>query len=225
MKKCYRLNDFELEDLGIVERTVYDIEVEDNHNFFANDILVHNSIFLKFDDIVDRFIPDEIDDDKIADFIDSVCEQKIQPIITGFYEDLKDYLHCVESKMVMCREKIGSCLLPNIRVSIDGDTYTLEELWNTISDEEIDFHHNTEIKPIYGKIKSFDVKTNHIVEDDEVYAISRKFVKNETMYTFEEYDYYVTCTGDHILFVIRDGVVCEVKAKNILETDELIIEC
>ena len=29
--------------MGIIEEWVYDIEVEDNHNFFANNILVHNS--------------------------------------------------------------------------------------------------------------------------------------------------------------------------------------
>ena len=30
--------DFEIEDLGITDEFVYDIEVADNHNFFANDI-------------------------------------------------------------------------------------------------------------------------------------------------------------------------------------------
>jgi len=39
------VEDFEIEDLGIVEDYVYDIEIEHNHNFFANDILVHNSCF------------------------------------------------------------------------------------------------------------------------------------------------------------------------------------
>ena len=34
--------DFIVEDLGIQEQWVYDIEVEDNHNFFANCVLVHN---------------------------------------------------------------------------------------------------------------------------------------------------------------------------------------
>lgn len=35
--------DFEIIDLGMQEIDVYDIEVDDVHNFFANDILVHNS--------------------------------------------------------------------------------------------------------------------------------------------------------------------------------------
>nr|YP_007013560.1 putative intein [Aeromonas phage Aes508] len=35
--------EFEIEDLGVMEIDVYDIEVDGNHNFFGNDILVHNS--------------------------------------------------------------------------------------------------------------------------------------------------------------------------------------
>lgn len=40
--------DFKIESLGIQEEYVYDIEVEDTHNFFANDILIHNSNYLTF---------------------------------------------------------------------------------------------------------------------------------------------------------------------------------
>jgi len=61
MEEQYELKeytDFEIIDLGIKEEWVYDIEVEDNHNFFGNNILVHNSAYLiynlpfnKFEDI------------------------------------------------------------------------------------------------------------------------------------------------------------------------------
>ena len=33
---------FKIESLGIQELDVYDIEVDSNHNFFANNVLVHN---------------------------------------------------------------------------------------------------------------------------------------------------------------------------------------
>ena len=39
-------DNFTVEDLGVVEEWVYDIETEKNHNFFANDILVHNSCYV-----------------------------------------------------------------------------------------------------------------------------------------------------------------------------------
>uniref|UniRef100_UPI003CDF86F8 DNA-directed DNA polymerase n=1 Tax=Aeromonas phage Aes123 TaxID=1198018 RepID=UPI003CDF86F8 len=38
--------EFEIEDLGVMEIDVYDIEVDGNHNFFGNDILVHASVYL-----------------------------------------------------------------------------------------------------------------------------------------------------------------------------------
>ena len=49
--------DFEniiIEDLGEKEEWVYDIEVEDNHNFFANNILVHNSFYITMKGVVKK---------------------------------------------------------------------------------------------------------------------------------------------------------------------------
>ena len=37
---------YEIEEVEHEETYVYDIEVEDNHNFFGNDILVHNSAYV-----------------------------------------------------------------------------------------------------------------------------------------------------------------------------------
>ena len=42
-----KITNFEIIDLGEQEEWVYDIEVEDCHNFFANNILVHNSGYLR----------------------------------------------------------------------------------------------------------------------------------------------------------------------------------
>lgn len=47
-------DNFEIEDLGIQEIDVYDIEVEENHNFFANNILVHNSTYLCFEELFEK---------------------------------------------------------------------------------------------------------------------------------------------------------------------------
>jgi len=40
--------EFTITSLGIQEEWVYDIEVEDNHNFFANNILLHNSSYQEY---------------------------------------------------------------------------------------------------------------------------------------------------------------------------------
>jgi len=52
--KYTEYEDFEIEDLGIQEEWVYDIEVKDNHNFFANNILVHNSNYIWFDHLYQK---------------------------------------------------------------------------------------------------------------------------------------------------------------------------
>ena len=49
-------NNFEIEDLGIQELDVYDIEVENNHNFFGNDILIHNSGYYTIAPIMNEII-------------------------------------------------------------------------------------------------------------------------------------------------------------------------
>lgn len=49
-------NDWEVECLGEQEEWVYDIEVENDHNFFGNDICVHNSGYFRLEPIVDAII-------------------------------------------------------------------------------------------------------------------------------------------------------------------------
>ena len=44
--------DFIVQNLGIQEHWVYDIEVQDNHNFFANDICVHNSNYISIKPVI-----------------------------------------------------------------------------------------------------------------------------------------------------------------------------
>lgn len=46
------IDDFQVECLGEIEQDVYDIEVEENHNFFGNNILVHNSNYVCLEEIV-----------------------------------------------------------------------------------------------------------------------------------------------------------------------------
>jgi DNA polymerase elongation subunit (family B) len=43
---------------------------------------------------------------KIIDFLDRVCEDKIQPFIDKSYQELADYTHAYEQKMVMKRESL-----------------------------------------------------------------------------------------------------------------------
>jgi hypothetical protein len=46
------IEDFNIECLGEQEIEVFDIEVENNHNFFANDILIHNSVYIQTEPLI-----------------------------------------------------------------------------------------------------------------------------------------------------------------------------
>lgn len=74
--------DFVIESLGVCEEWVYDIEVDDIHNFFANDILVHNSLYFHAQKIVDGFCVGK-SDKEIVDFLENFVTKIIQPVING----------------------------------------------------------------------------------------------------------------------------------------------
>lgn len=103
-------DDFVIEDMGIHETWVYDIEVEHNHNFVANGILVHNSMYITFDDFVDRMTKnseDKFPKDKIVNMVDALCKKQIEPRIRQLYEKLAEYMNAYDNFMVMKREAIA----------------------------------------------------------------------------------------------------------------------
>ena len=87
---------------------VYDIEVEDCHNFFANDILVHNSDYFDLSHVVDTMIKHKKiknDNDSIADFLNDFANRKIQPVIKQNCETVAKKM-CATNYMNMSREAI-----------------------------------------------------------------------------------------------------------------------
>lgn len=99
---------FTVEDLGVSEEWVYDIEVDGNHNFVANNILVHNSNYLNLAPLIEAtFGTVDIGCDKGEAFIDKVCKQKLDKVIAAGYQDLADLMGAYENKMEMAREKIN----------------------------------------------------------------------------------------------------------------------
>ena len=99
---------FVVEELGDIEQWVYDIEVEDNHNFFANGILVHNSCYISLEDFADKLKNGrEIPNAKICDAIDKFCKDKLEPFIAQQYEELAKYVNAHHNTMSMKREVIA----------------------------------------------------------------------------------------------------------------------
>lgn len=100
----HELCDFEVEDLGIQELDVYDIEVEDCHNFFANDILVHNSTYVNVQELVDQKLQDKTDT-QIVDYIEKLVVNIVQPTLNKKLRSLVNTMgadNCLLDKKLEC---------------------------------------------------------------------------------------------------------------------------
>jgi len=101
---------FTVKSIGVREEFVYDIEVEDAHNFFADDILVHNSVYINFEKVVEKTIlkkkPNASTED-IVNFLDTLCKKKIEPYIDKSYGELYQYMNAYTQSMKMKRESIA----------------------------------------------------------------------------------------------------------------------
>lgn len=66
-----------------------------------------DSIYLRMGELVDNFIKDQSDKQKVIALMDKICEEKIQPFIDASYKELADYVHAYDQKMVMKREGLS----------------------------------------------------------------------------------------------------------------------
>ena len=89
---------YRVEDLGIQELDVYDIEVEDNHNFFGNDILLHNSAYYTIEPFVEEFLKKNPDASlsETVDFCDKFETKVVQPKIQENIDEFCYYLNAMD---------------------------------------------------------------------------------------------------------------------------------
>ena len=66
-----------------------------------------DSIYLRMGELVDKFIKDKSDKQKVIALMDKICEEKIQPYIDKSYQELADYVHAYDQKMQMKREGLS----------------------------------------------------------------------------------------------------------------------
>jgi hypothetical protein len=99
-------DDFEIICEGVQDEWVYDIEVEDNHNFFANNILVHNSGYVDVSSIVNKKLAtlDNPTLEKKLDVVNNICDKILQPCIDNAISDI-NYLLNVYDEEVLDMEK------------------------------------------------------------------------------------------------------------------------
>ena len=91
-------HNYTVEDLGIQELDVYDIEVEDNHNFFGNDILLHNSAYYTIEPFVEEFLKKNPDASlsETVDFCDKFETEVVQPKIQENIDEFCYYLNAMD---------------------------------------------------------------------------------------------------------------------------------
>jgi DNA polymerase elongation subunit (family B) len=96
--------------------------IENKLNIFMNNLLKTDqdyviasdtdSIYLRLGDLVNKvYGVDEVvklPTQKVIDFMDRVCEDKIQPFIDASYGELADYVHAYKQKMQMKREALAN---------------------------------------------------------------------------------------------------------------------
>jgi len=66
-----------------------------------------DSIYLRLGELVNKFIKDTKDKNKVISLMDKICEEKIQPYIDRSYKELADYVHAYAQKMQMKREGLS----------------------------------------------------------------------------------------------------------------------
>lgn len=101
---------YKVDDLGIEEQDVYDIEVEESHNFFANDILVHNSLYLNLQYLINKVKEKQpnITDEECINILDKFAHEVIEKQIETGYVEFYKYTNAFENWMVMKRECLCS---------------------------------------------------------------------------------------------------------------------
>ena len=66
-----------------------------------------DSIYLHLGDLVDKVFGGNKSAEKVIEFMDKVCEEKLQPYIDNSYQELADYVNAYAQKMKMKREVLA----------------------------------------------------------------------------------------------------------------------
>lgn len=80
------------------------LNTEDFDYVIASDT---DSIYINLGPLVDSVIPDSTPAAKTTDILNQFCEDKIVPFIDRSYDELSDYVNCMERTLVMKRECIA----------------------------------------------------------------------------------------------------------------------
>lgn len=117
-----------IEDIDVIEQLedfddeyVYDIEVDDTHTFFANDILVHNSIYVELNRIVQQL---DIPEEKEKEFVIALWENGLEPYMIAKYDQYAKDFNCDQNLQKLELEKLATSA-----IMVAKKHYTMMEGW------------------------------------------------------------------------------------------------
>jgi hypothetical protein len=101
-------DNFTVEDLGIQDEWVYDIEVENNHNFFGNNILVHNSVYFHIEPFMEMYQEKNpgMSIDHYVEWADQFEQKIIQPCIERTINDFSKELNAFNKDVIGAEREI-----------------------------------------------------------------------------------------------------------------------
>jgi DNA polymerase elongation subunit (family B) len=100
-------DDWEVSGLGIQEMFVYDIEVEEDHNFFGNDILIHNSNYLNLEPFLKAIGKQDAPVKEQIRLMDEFCKKFLDKVVEDGYQELMEQQNAYEQALQSKREALA----------------------------------------------------------------------------------------------------------------------
>lgn len=226
-------NNFEIEDLGIQELDVYDIEVENNHNFFGNDILIHNSGYYTIAPIMNEIIKKN-PNKSINDYVDiaNKFELKfIDPVIQKSVDIATTHLNARRPEVIGAKREIiaDTCFASSttLRVKIDNEMKSIKigELLTRFAPSTYNYRvrapYTVDLKDKQVYIMSYNTKTCKN-EMKQVLNVQKKLTEKRMVEISHPNVGKIRCTEDHKFAVKQNGQIIWKNAIDITETDDVI---
>ena len=230
-------NNFEIEDLGVQEIEVYDIEVENNHNFFGNDILIHNSGYYTIAPIMNEIIKNN-PNKSINDYVDiaNKFELKfIDPVIQKSVDIATTHLNARRPEVIGAKREIiaDTCIylqkkryLARVRDS-EGTRYPESEphmkymgveLARSSTTDWVKKHLSESLNILFDKFKNKEIEKHYIAycygipikKQDRLESFLFKDNKKSMVYISDTFKkgYQKIITNYTVLKVNKDNKTC-----------------
>ncbi len=112
------------------------------------------------------------------------------------------------------------CLTGDTKVIFNGELTKIEELFN--SGKVYTKEKDTEIKEINGKTISFLEKEEYPIITSPLFISKRKIKEDESVIQIETDSSIINLTEDHLVYVLRDNKIQQIKSKELKLSDNAI---